>query len=63
MKTKRTAQQDTPLSVATALITVASRVIAGDVGHFGGGMMDIRDYFLPPESGIYGALHHYGCPR
>ena len=45
-------------TVAVALLGAGSLARAGDVGHFVGGMMDIRDYFVP-EPGFYGALYNY----
>ncbi len=32
---------------------------AGEIGHYSGGFFDIRDYFVPPTPGIYGALYNY----
>jgi hypothetical protein len=46
------------LTVAVALLGACGLARAGDVGHFVGGMMDIRDYFVP-EPGFYGALYNY----
>lgn len=36
-----------------------SGALAGDIGHYNGGVMDIRDYFMPAEPGIYGVLYNY----
>lgn len=45
------------LLVATATtFTIAQ---AGEIGHFNGGIMDIRDYFLPADPGIYGVVYNY----
>src|SRR5690242_2873435 len=44
------------LAVSAATVTLAR---AGEIGHYNGGFFDIRDYFIPPEPGIYGALYNY----
>lgn len=36
-----------------------SIVHAGEIGHYGPGLFDIRDYFVPPTPGVYGALYSY----
>jgi hypothetical protein len=41
---------------AMALITVVAR--AGTVGHYNGGVMDIRDYSVP-DPGFYGVVYNY----
>jgi hypothetical protein len=46
------------------LVTIISTMAlfgaqAGDVGHFVPGVFDIRDYFVPPDPGVYGALYNY----
>jgi hypothetical protein len=46
------------LTLAVALLGAGGLVRAGDAGHFAGGMMDIRDYFVP-DPGFYGALYNY----
>src|SRR5262245_25350735 len=43
----------------TALLAALNGARAGDVGHFNGGVYSIRDYFMPSEAGIYGALYNY----
>ena len=45
--------------VAVVLVTGCG-ARASDVGHYNGGVYSIRDYFVPPESGIYGGLYNYG---
>lgn len=32
---------------------------AVEMGHFNGGVMDIRDYFVPPDPGFYGLVYNY----
>ncbi len=32
---------------------------ASEIGHFNGGSMNIRDYFVPEEPGIYGVVYNY----
>lgn len=44
------------LGCALALITTAAK--AGEIGHYGGGFLNIRDYFVP-EPGIYGGVYNY----
>lgn len=43
-------------AVSSAALTVAQ---AGEIGHFNGGIMDIRDYFLTSDPGIYGVVYNY----
>ena len=43
-------------AVLAATVTVAQ---AGEIGHYSGGFFDIRDYFIPPEPGIYGVVYNY----
>jgi len=46
------------ITTTTALLA-ALTAQAGDVGHFLGGIYDIRDYFVPAESGVYGGAYNY----
>ncbi|MCU0787504.1 MAG: transporter [Verrucomicrobia bacterium] len=46
------------LILATALIGAGGRADAGDPGHYVGGLMGTRDYFVPPE-GFYAAVYNY----
>src|SRR6266700_63610 len=44
-----------------AIITVMAPMLnahAGEIGHFNGGVMNIRDYVVP-EPGFYGAIYNY----
>jgi hypothetical protein len=58
MKTRVTIRHFTQLAVAAALLGASGLGRAGDSGHYVGGMMDIRDYFVP-DPGYYGALYNY----
>jgi hypothetical protein len=58
MKMKNTTKFLSRLTVAATLLGACDPTHAGDVGHFAGGMMDTRDYFVP-EPGFYGALYNY----
>jgi hypothetical protein len=40
------------------VLAPATSSLAGDAGHYAGGMMDTRDYFMP-DPGLYGALYNY----
>jgi hypothetical protein len=42
-----------------AAVSVVSMTQAGEIGHFNGGIMDIRDYFVPAQSGVYGVVYNY----
>jgi len=44
------------LAGALALVTTVAQ--AGEIGHYAGGFMNIRD-FLVPEPGFYGAVYNY----
>ena len=46
------------LTIATALLAGGSPARAGDAGHYVGGLMDTRDYFVP-DPGFYAALYNY----
>lgn len=48
----------TGLLVAIAFFCAAPPAQAGEIGHFNGGVMNMRDY-LVPEPGFYGALYNY----
>jgi hypothetical protein len=47
------------LAIAVVLFATFTAAQAAEIGHFNGGVMDIRDYFLPPESGLYGVVYNY----
>ena len=44
--------------LSVALIAAAFGARA-EIGHFNGGFLNIRDYFTPPEPGIYARLYNY----
>jgi len=44
--------------IAAASVAIFTTVKAGEIGHFNGGVLDIRDYFLP-DPGIYGVVYNY----
>jgi hypothetical protein len=58
MKTKITISYLSQLTVAAVLLGAGGLARAGDAGHYVGGMMDIRDYFVP-DPGFYAALYNY----
>jgi hypothetical protein len=58
MKTRTSTNHWIPLAGTAALLCLGSPARAGDAGHYVGGMMDIRDYFVP-DPGFYGALYNY----
>lgn len=41
-----------------ATVTLSPAAQAGDIGHFNGGVMNLRDY-LVPDPGLYGAVYNY----
>src|SRR5262249_7702274 len=44
--------------VAAAAFAAASSAHAGEIGHFNGGILNIRDYVMP-DPGFYGAVYNY----
>ena len=46
------------LFVATAAFAASLTAHAGEIGHFNGGFMNMRDYLMP-DPGIYGAVYNY----
>jgi hypothetical protein len=58
MKTRIRNNSFARLALVAALLGVGAPARAGDAGHFVGGMMDTRDYFVP-EPGFYGAVYNY----
>ena len=46
------------LGVVAAVLVMAPSAKAGEVGHYNGGTMNIRDY-LVPDPGFYGAVYDY----
>ena len=58
MSTRSTIRHFAQLTIAAVLLAAGGPARAGDAGHYVGGMMDIRDYFVP-EPGFYAALYNY----
>jgi len=48
----------TLIVLTVAMLTATLGAHAAEVGHFNGGLLNIRDYVVP-EPGIYGALYNY----
>ena len=51
-----------PTLLAAALVGAVATSIsaeAGEIGHYAGGFMNLRDFFVP-DPGLYGALYNYG---
>jgi len=46
------------LLLTVALWAAALTAHAAEIGHFNGGILNIRDYFVP-EPGLYGGLYNY----
>jgi hypothetical protein len=47
-------------AIVAVLLAARGGLQASDVGHFNGGVFSIRDYFVPPDPGVYGGLWNYG---
>lgn len=58
MKTKNLLKQLSKGTIVAALLAAGGLAHAGDAGHYAGGMMNTRDYFVP-EPGLYGGLYNY----
>jgi hypothetical protein len=46
------------LIAIVATLTPALTIRAGEIGHFNGGVLNIRDYVVP-DPGFYGAIYNY----
>ena len=57
-KMKRNTVKTLSLAAITAALTLALNVHAGEIAHFNGGVMNIRDYVMP-EPGFYTAIYNY----
>jgi hypothetical protein len=55
---KQTAANKLTLAGMMAAVTLVVNAHAGEIGHFNGGVMNIRDYVMP-EPGFYGAIYNY----
>jgi hypothetical protein len=50
----------TAIIVTTAIVCIAAASTpAAEIGHFNGGFLNIRDYFVPQPAGVYAALYNY----
>jgi hypothetical protein len=47
------------LIIGATLLAVLTGASAGEIGHYNGGVLNIRDTFEPPEPGFYGAVYNY----
>ena len=47
------------IAVTVLAISLLAARGAAEVGHFVPGLLNIRDYFQPPEPGVYGAAYNY----
>lgn len=47
------------LTILAAVSSGAFTARAVEIGHFNGGVLGIRDYFVPAEPGFYGAVYNY----
>ena len=48
----------TLLALTVTMLAVVLGAQAAEIGHFNGGLLNIRDYFVP-EPGLYGGLYNY----
>ena len=46
-----------PMLLLAAVI--AATASAGEIGHYNGGIVNVRDYAMPPTNGVYGAIYNY----
>lgn len=51
--------KDYALILAAVSFTALTIAHAGEIGHFNAGVLDIRDYFVPVDPGIYGLVYNY----
>ena len=58
MNTRVTIRHFSQLTFAAAVLAASGVARAGDAGHYNGGLMDTRDYFVP-DPGFYAALYNY----
>src|SRR5262245_61179923 len=53
-------QRATRLIYTTVIaLAIAPGIRAGEISHYNGGFLNIRDFFVPPEPGFYGAVYNY----
>jgi len=55
---KRTILKRVSLAAITAVLILMLNAHAGEIGHFNGGVMNIRGYVMP-DPGVYAAIYNY----
>src|SRR5215510_11220201 len=55
---RRKLVQTTRLVLITVSLTLVLNTRAGEIGHFNGGVMNVRDYVMP-DPGVYTAIYNY----
>jgi hypothetical protein len=55
---KHTTGKTLHLALIVVALTLVSNTRAGEIGHFNGGVMNIRDYVVP-DPGLYTAIYNY----
>ncbi len=55
---KHTILKTMSLAAIMAALTLVLNAHAGEIGHFNGGVMNIRDYVMP-DPGFYTATYNY----
>src|SRR5437870_13535894 len=55
---KRTTGKTLSLAATMAALALVLNARAGEIGHFNGGVMNIRDYVMP-DPGLYTAIYNY----
>lgn len=46
-------------ALVCALACVTTIAQAGEISHYNGGFLNLRDFFVPPDPGFYGAVYNY----
>src|SRR5262245_31399308 len=47
------------IALVLPLLLVGEPAQAGEIGHFAGGLISIRDYVMPPNPGVYTSIYNY----
>lgn len=56
----RSARCGVALATLSALgVLAGAPAWAGEIGHFAAGLVNIRDYVMPPEPGLYSSIYNY----
>ena len=58
---KRITEKILNLAAILAALALVLNAQAGEIGHFNGGVMNIRDYVMP-DPGVYTAIYNYYYP-